>query len=480
MADFIKRPDRTAFERRMNELKAELKVLQADFNKARDAVESAAPSKGSKDDPWQALLSERDEARKVRDEARKDISGVLGEAKTLESTIQRKLRDLQALRPKSGPKSEAELDQLISRHERQVDSGSMSLVDEKKALREITALRRQRKQFGDADKLQAEIDKDRAEATKLRKSIDDSALKTANKRLDEANSALDAHKAQRQEGRSKLDDLWSVRRAAQEKVRECRSALDKVRTEFNAEQQAFRENVAKQRREREAEEKAAKLAAAKSRKLADAQAKLDAAKEPAFASQIDKAIGVLTYFDPSYATEQEASSSASSSQSLKLGTQRDAHQVENVPETARELGKKPSPGTLSRKQLKHQAQQARNVQSGKPRALQLDPAVIEDLAALNIALPTTAEDVATTKEKIVEKIAYYRANNERVTKERAERAEAEYKKVAAAVENETEDVSVASPNAEPSAPSTPEAENDEIKKNGVEPVSKDTKQTEVA
>lgn len=60
--------------------------------------------------------------------------------------------------------------------------------------------------------------------------------------------------------------------------------------------------------------------------------------------------------------------------------------------------------------------------------------VVEDLTNLNIAVPTSNADVPKTIEDLKKKIDYYVANEERVTKERIEKAKAEIAKLEAEAE----------------------------------------------
>ena len=62
--------------------------------------------------------------------------------------------------------------------------------------------------------------------------------------------------------------------------------------------------------------------------------------------------------------------------------------------------------------------------------------VVEDLTNLNIAVPTSNADVPKTIEDLKKKIDYYVANEERVTKERIEKAKAEIAKLEAEAEAE--------------------------------------------
>lgn len=428
----IVRPDRAEFDKTIEELKKQLEQQRAIQNKAKASIDASQAGKGQ-DAEWNKLIEEVKEARKVREAAHAKLQSKFKEIKAVESSVQKKLKDIQALRPKNGAKNEQELDAQIQRLEREADSGSFSLVEEKKVLKEITALKNSRRSFAAVTKLQAEIDADRAQIAELRKSVDDSELKAAQAKLNGINKQLDERKASRQSQRTQLDSVWTERKAAMTEIKKINAAMDKAREEFNAKIAAFRQQAIDRKKAREQEEKEKKAASEKAKKLAVAEAKLESAKLPAFAEQISKAEALLAFFDPSFKSSTAKNGSA---QAPGLVSSRAApRQVEAVPENAQVLSKSNQDAAPSRKERK------RKVNSPKPDEgkLRLDVGIIGDLAALNIALPGGPDDVENTKKSLLEKIEYYKQNDERVTKERVERAEAELAKVKATEEAPVEE-----------------------------------------
>ena len=70
-----------------------------------------------------------------------------------------------------------EIDREIERLDKQVDGGMMKLVDEKKALAEISSLRKQRKGFAGFDELQKGIDDTKSKIKALKDSLEDPEAK---------------------------------------------------------------------------------------------------------------------------------------------------------------------------------------------------------------------------------------------------------------------------------------------------------------
>lgn len=81
---------------------------------------------------------------------------------------------------------------LLSRSlDKQVESGSMKLVDEKKALQEITTLRRSRKTLEASGSIDESIAADKAKIDELKKQLDDPEAKKVSDRFDELKKEMD-------------------------------------------------------------------------------------------------------------------------------------------------------------------------------------------------------------------------------------------------------------------------------------------------
>lgn len=75
-------------------------------------------------------------------------------------------------------KNVEELDKDVARLEKQVDSGTMRLADERDALAEISKLRKQRKSFAGLDESQKVINDLKAQISELKKTLDNPESKT--------------------------------------------------------------------------------------------------------------------------------------------------------------------------------------------------------------------------------------------------------------------------------------------------------------
>lgn len=116
----------------------------------------------------------------------------------------------------------------------QVESGNMKLVDEKRAIQDISTAKRQRRVIEGYQAQQDAIDAEKTKADELRKQLDDPELKAASERYDAVRAELDVLKKEgdesyasrnvlfdeRNELQTQLDAVWSRKKAAASAYRE--------------------------------------------------------------------------------------------------------------------------------------------------------------------------------------------------------------------------------------------------------------------
>lgn len=208
----------------------------------------------------------------------------------------RQVKDLQQARSKSPYKTGGEIDSAIARLQSQVESGSLKIVDEKRALAEITSLRKARKGVEQFESQQKTIDEERARADELRKTLDSPEGRKLSARYDEIKKELDGIQAEfeksagsrskliekRTQLSSKLDDLYGERRERSQAYRDAHDA-------WYARSQAERERrLEVQRAEKKAYEE-------EKRKEQEAIMREEAAM-PAFAQEIEDCNVLIAYF----------------------------------------------------------------------------------------------------------------------------------------------------------------------------------------
>lgn len=428
------RPNREQFDATVAELEGQLKEAEAELEVARNGVKSSSP------EGKQALLSELEQIR-ARQGALKAARGkVFDELRHAEDQMKKKIRDLQGLKTKSTFKNVEELDRKIQQLEQEVDAGQMRLADEKKTLGEISNLKKLRKNFGQIQELQSAVDADKALVAKLKSQLDDKDAKQLGQRYDSIQKELDA---MRESQKKSLDK----RRKATEKRDAVRNKLHQTKNEHYAAVRAFQDAVKAENAARIEAEKAQKQAYEKERKLKDAQEKLEAASQPAFAVQRDTAENLLLQFDPTYKRETRpltvggvAVKSAASSKPQREIKNDDLGQLIKRTEDVLFVGDATKGKKKAARGMRGAANNgASNNTSNNDDKLRLNLGIVEDLSFLNIPIPTKKDEVSETIQQLKTKLQYYKDNEERVTKERVERAQAEVDKLDAAQETAVAD-----------------------------------------
>ncbi|CEH17389.1 hypothetical protein CBOM_03433 [Ceraceosorus bombacis] len=293
-----------------------------------------------------ALRAELDELRSQQAGNKGARGKVLDDLRAIQDGVGAKIKALQAAKSKAAFKSPEEVDAQIARLEKSVESGSMKLVEEKKALAQISNLKRDRKNVEAFATQQAAIDADRKRADELRSALDDPASKAVSKRYDEIKTELDEINKkveasagsrtklldQRNALSKKLDTLYAQRRdrqtafraandvyyqrlSAERERKAANKKLDTLYAQRRDRQTAFRaaNDVYYQRLSAERERKAAKYREerqaqdAAKRKEHEAQMREEASL-PAFAQEIEDCDVLINYFSgaEANATKDEA------------------------------------------------------------------------------------------------------------------------------------------------------------------------------
>lgn len=444
------KPDPAANTAELDKLAKSIDAVQKELNQVRSLLSGAGPSKDSPAGIRRAQLrSELDQLRNQQAGSKGARGKTLEDLRTLQESISKKIKDLQHAKSKTPYKSTADVDSRIARLEQQVESGSMKLVEEKKALSEISQLKKNRKTVENFDKLQSEIDSDRAKVDALKATLDSPEAKALNKRYDEIKAELDAIQAEQDKqagSRSKLldqrtslsaqlDSLYQTRRDRQAAFR---AANDTFYAKLNSERE---KRVAKQREERAALE-------AEKRKEHEQQMREEAAL-PAFAKEIEDCDVLINYFSKGAATEDKNASTDNGAKTVggKALNLRQVNSEAMVPKGAvlrqkneeeetyfaGKGGRKPKGAKQNRRGVpldlnstaggdENEAAPSSTSNAGGEK-LNVPLGTLSALLALSIPPPTNSNDVSRVVENLKLKKQYFVSNQARVTKENIDRVE---------------------------------------------------------
>ncbi|KAH8699098.1 hypothetical protein BGW36DRAFT_155091 [Talaromyces proteolyticus] len=300
----------------------------------------------------------------------------------------------------------------------------MRLVDEKKALSDISSLRKQRKNFAGLDDGQKSIDTLKKQIAELKKTLDNPEARALSDKYNEIQKELDAIKGEQDSAFKNLNSLRDERTKLQKDqqakftaIREIKDAYYKARKAYKEhEDEAWKARRERQKAEREAFERE------KKKKIADK--KLEEASHPAYSDEILTAQGLIRHFEPSYDFAalglDDSKRTTGGTFRAEIGRTVDDANIKGV-----RIVKKDDRdddyfiGTGGKKGKK-----GKKVANGSPAPstptdgkFNLSFGVIEDFAKVKVDQPMSQADVPAVVEKLAAKITEWKKNQAAKTQE---------------------------------------------------------------
>ena len=318
-------------------------------------------------------------------------------------------------------KSTGDIDQEIQRQEKVAESSNATLVDQKKAIAEISSLRKQKRAFAGFDEAQRGIDKVKADISELRKQLDNPEAKALSQRYDSADRELKALKAEQDEAYKGLNSLRDERSKAYAEQQEKWAAMKEIKDQYFKANKAYRDWDQEQYRLRQEKQKAERDAYQKEKRRKIAEKKLEEASEPAYMDEILISEGLIRYFDPS---SPEASKSLRGPSGFAAEAQRSVDTNSDFKGTR--ISKKEDRedtyfmGTGGKKGKKgKKGSAAASPAPGTPTEgkFNLSIGIIEELAKINVEPPMSQAGVPSVVEKLKEKRDQWKKDQEKKTKE---------------------------------------------------------------
>lgn len=342
--------------------------------------------------------------------------------KRLDEKLKSQISDQKNQRAKVSYKSADDVQQDINRLQKQVDSGTMKLVDEKKALDEISKLNKVKKGFGGFDEAQKSIDATKAEIATLRKELDDPESKALSDRYTAITTELDKIRAEQDEAFKGLNALRDERTKAQEEQQKKYAAVKELKDAYFQQRRAAMEYEKEAKRIRWEKKKAEDDAYHRGKRQEAAKSKLEDASAPAYQDEIRTTQSLLAYFDPSSVSKQQASGPGKFAAT-------DFRKVDDSGIKGTALKKKGEDeenyfiGGGGKKKGKKGPRSAPADGVASPVAettsskFNLDLGTIDSLARIGVDPPMSQADVPNVVEKLKEKLSFWKGDQDRKTKE---------------------------------------------------------------
>ncbi|KAJ5725430.1 uncharacterized protein N7483_006787 [Penicillium malachiteum] len=296
------RPDEEAYKASLAQAEKEHTAAQEKLNEIKAKLDNAKPN--NQDSPvvkkQQELRAELSSIRQKQSGFKSSRTSIQEKINALESTLKARIAEQNNSRGKMSFKNVEEIDREIARLEKQVDSGTLRLVDERKALSDISMLRKQRKGFAGLDEAQKGINELKAQISELKKTLDNPEAKALGEKYGEIQKELDAIKAEQDSVYKNLNALRDERTKLRNDQQAKYTAIREIKDTYFKARRAHKEYEDEAHRQRRERQKAERDAFEREKRKKVADKKLEEASQLAYTDEIITAQGLIRHFDPAY------------------------------------------------------------------------------------------------------------------------------------------------------------------------------------
>lgn len=360
------------------------------------------------------MIGQLKEIREQQGAGKAGRNQIFDQIKKLDEQIKAKVNDQKIAKSKVGFKSADDLDREIDRLQKQVDAATMKIVDEKRALAEISNLKKQRKGFAGFEDTEKSIDSLKSKKKELQDSLDDPESKALSEKYSKLQAELDVLKAEQDDAFKNFGTLKAEKDKLQAEQQEKWIALKQIKDDHYQALRAASQYDYNQRQKNRERQKAEYEKQQTERKKERAQKMLEEASDPAYLDEIRNAESVLRYLDPTFTTTKaplqapsglEAATGRTVDDSGLKGTRvlkkedRDEDFMKGLGGKKGKKNKKAAPSTTA-----------------APAKYSCPPAVMEDLTKMGIDPPFSAADVPAVTEKVKAKLTQWKEDQEAQTK----------------------------------------------------------------
>ncbi|KAI1430368.1 hypothetical protein F5Y12DRAFT_19756 [Xylaria sp. FL1777] len=424
------KPNAELFNERLAVAEKEFQDSIAKYNAIKAKVDLASPNK-NKDTPSpaqkrrQELIAEANDIRNKQGVGKNARNSKLDQIKRLDEQLRSRITEQKSARGKVAFKNVEEIDRKIEALEKEVNSGLMKLVDEKKSLNEISNLRKQRKNFAQFDNSQKAIDDLKAKIKEIKDGMDDPESRALSERYSKVQSELDSIKAEQDEAFKNLNSLRDERTKLQVHQQEKFLAVRKLKDDYYAAKKAFSEYEREARQKVRERQKAERERFDKEKKKERAQKMLQEASDPAYLEEIRRANSLLHFFDPSSVSTEKAPLLADSGLTAQASRKVDDSGLKGT-----KLVRKEDRDDDYLPAIKKGKKGKKSVAVEKS-GFNCPPSVIDDCSFLDIDPPMSAADVPTVIEKVKAKLDHWKSDQQAETQRNVEKAKKEIEKLEA-------------------------------------------------
>ncbi|KAL6707843.1 multicopy suppressor of BFA (Brefeldin A) [Coniothyrium glycines] len=420
------KPDEDKYKEDLAKAEKEHAAAQEKLNACKAKLDLAKPN--NKDSPngkrQQELKTELNAIRQTQQGNKSGRNAVFEKIKKLDEQLKSRLSELKTAKGKVNYKSVEDVDQEIARLQKQVDGGMMKLVDEKKALSEITNLNKARKNFSQFDSQQQSIDDIKAQIAEQKKLLDDPEQKALSDKYTALQTELDALKAEQDEAFKNLKALREETDKARAVQQEKYQARKDLKDAYYQQKRAFQNYEFEARKIRNEKRRTEQLQYVAGKRKEAASKRLEEASAPAYQDEIIATEGLIRHFDPSALPTKETAASSKFAASA-------SRTVDDSGIKGTRIAKKDEEDYFAGTGGKKGKKGGKKGGAAAATKFNLNIGIIEELAKVGVDPPSSQEDVPATVEKLNAKLAHWKEDQDRKTKENIAKAQKEIERLEA-------------------------------------------------
>ena len=315
-----------------------------------------------------------------------------------------------------------------------MDSGTLKLADEKRALQEINQTKRIRKTVENFQADSDAIDADRAAVDELKKQLDDPEAKVISERYDAIKAELDEVKKEEDEVYANRSQLFEERNTLQQQIDGLFSERRESTARFREANDRYYVKLNEDRARRAERRRAQKEAEEDEKRQARILQLREEASQPAFQVQIEDCQTLIDYFSGKSSTAVVSTAKAAFTEPIL-----EIRQVEAAPdsfvlrkkkgeeEEAYFVGGKGK--SKSKKGHKADGSAPAETTPSSSSTVNVPFGTLSALLSLSLPPPSSQADVPRVVEDLKTKKAWYEANQARETAEAIAKAEAEIQRL---------------------------------------------------
>lgn len=351
-----------------------------------------------------------------------------------------------------------------------MESGKLKLVDEKRAIQEISNSRRYRRSVEGFKADQAAIDRDKEEEQQLRSQLDDPEAKAISDKYEKLQAEFDDLKRESDEARANRDKLFDERNALQGKIDALWGLKKESHQRFKDANDRYWVKAKEDRAKRDERLRQQKAAEEQQKRLELVERLREEASSPAHQIEIQDCQTLIDAFSKGTTSEVPAITSAAEQKKADLAgvPQLDIRKVEAPADMVvrKKKGEEEEAYFVSGKGKKSKRgtkanghnSPALSTPSTSSSHFHIPLPTLTALLGLSIPPPGSKDEIPRVIEDLKTKKAWFEANQELVTRENVAKAEVEIQRILKRVKKDTNgDIAPVDGDNEVSADPAPEA-----------------------